>query len=45
MLQDGPRRIWLGRFDTAEEAHKAWIKAAMELRGSAWVERAAKEAA
>lgn len=45
MLQDGQRRIWLGRFDTAEDAHKAWIKAASELRGSEWVARATKEVA
>lgn len=40
MLQDGKRRIWLGRFDTAEEAHHAWIGAARELRGAEWVQRA-----
>lgn len=45
MLQDGKRRIWLGRFDTAEDAHKAWIKAATELRGAEWVQRATEEAA
>lgn len=45
MLQDGNRRIWLGRFDTAEDAHKAWIKAATELRGAEWVQRATAEAA
>jgi hypothetical protein len=40
MLQDGQRRIWLGRYDTAEAAHKAWIKIATELRGPEWVQRA-----
>lgn len=40
MLQDGKRRIWLGRFDTAEEAHRAWVKAATELRGEEWTRRA-----
>jgi hypothetical protein len=40
MLQDGKRRIWLGRFDTAEEAHRAWVKAATELRGEEWIRRA-----
>lgn len=40
MLQDGKRRIWLGRFDTPEEAHQAWIKAAIELRGEEWMKRA-----
>jgi hypothetical protein len=40
IIQDGERRIWLGRFDTAEEAHRAWIKAATELRGAEWVQRA-----
>lgn len=41
MLQDGSRRIWLGRFDTAQEAHEAWIKKATEIRGAEWVKRAA----
>ena len=40
MLQDGSKRIWLGRFDTAQEAHEAWVKAAAELRGEEWVTRA-----
>jgi len=44
MLQDGSRRIWLGRHDTAEEAHAAWIKAATELRGADWVQRATGDA-
>ncbi len=45
MIQDGDRRIWLGRFDTPEDAHKAWIRAATELRGAEWVHRATAEAA
>jgi hypothetical protein len=40
MLQDGSKRIWLGRFDTAIEAHDAWVKAATHLRGEEWVKRA-----
>jgi len=40
MLQDGNMRIWLGRFDTAEEAHRAWIEAATNLRGMEWTKRA-----
>jgi hypothetical protein len=40
MLQDGSRRVWIGRFDTAEEAHKAWIDTATKLRGAEWVQRA-----
>lgn len=40
ILVDGPRRIWLGRFDTAQQAHEAWIRAARELRGDEWVQRA-----
>jgi hypothetical protein len=40
ILTDGKRRIWLGRFDTADEAHRAWIKAATELRGEEWMNRA-----
>lgn len=42
MLQDDGRRIWLGRFDTAQQAHEAWIKKATELRGHEWVARASK---
>lgn len=41
IIQDGDRRVWLGRFDTAEEAHQAWLKAAIELRGPEWIKRAA----
>lgn len=40
LLTDGQRRVWLGRFDTAQEAHEAWIKAATDLRGGEWVKRA-----
>lgn len=40
ILTDGKARIWLGRFDTADEAHRAWIKAATELRGEEWIRRA-----
>lgn len=40
LLTDGKSRKWLGRFDTAQEAHEAWIKMATELRGAEWVERA-----
>lgn len=40
MLQCGKRRLWLGRFDTAEQAHEAWINAATKERGAEWVQRA-----
>ena len=40
LLQDGKERIWLGRFDTAEEAHAAWVRAAIERRGKEWMQRA-----
>ena len=40
MLQCGKRRLWLGRFDTAEQAHEAWINAAIKERGAEWVQRA-----
>lgn len=42
LLNDGDNRIWLGRFDTAQEAHEAWIKKATELRGAEWVKRASQ---
>ena len=45
ILTDGENRIWLGRFDTAQEAHEAWIKKAVELRGAEWVARACQEIA
>lgn len=40
MLEVNRKRIWLGRFDTAEEAHKAWIEAASKIRGKEWMQRA-----
>lgn len=40
LLTDGRKRIWLGRFDTAQEAHEAWIAAAVKLRGEEWMKRA-----
>lgn len=45
IIQDGSKRVWLGRFDTALDAHEAWIKAATELRGEEWVIRAKGETA
>lgn len=43
LLTDGRKRIWLGRFDTAEEAHEAWIEAAVRLRGEEWMKRAMEQ--
>ena len=40
MLEMDRKRIWIGRFDTAEDAHKAWINTARNLRGDEWVQRA-----
>jgi len=36
----GGKRLWLGRFDTAQDAHEAWIKKAIVIRGIEWVRQA-----
>ena len=39
IIQSNGKRIFLGRYDTADEAHAAWLRAAIQQRGAEWVER------
>lgn len=37
VIQTNGKRVFLGRFDTAQEAHEAWVLAATKARGSEWI--------
>lgn len=45
MIDHDGKRVWLGRHDTPEQAHAAWVEASIKYRGIEWTMRAINEAA